>query len=192
MPKGILHFKVAESLSKNYRHFFYEHSYFALKKAQAEIIPIKFWRLQITATALFGTFAESMNKENTVTLKITRRKICNKNPDHRLCRLCGKESRWFSKIFSKPGKSKCLQHHIFLTTGINILETDNLSDIICQNCERFTESGVTFRNECFETQHTLSTSCSIKRVISPTEQQHSTNVQNNYIKSTKRSLKFME
>ena len=37
----ILHSKVAESLSKNCRHFFYEHSYFALKKAQAEIIQIK-------------------------------------------------------------------------------------------------------------------------------------------------------
>ena len=63
-----------------------------------------------------------MNKENTVTLKITPRKIYNKNPDQRLCRLCGKESRRFSKIFSKPGISKCLQHQIFLTTGINILE----------------------------------------------------------------------
>ena len=97
-----------------------------------------------------------MNKENTVTLKITPRKIYNINPDQRLCRLYGKESRRFSKIFSKPGKSKCLQHQIFLTTGINVLETDNLSDNICRNCERFTESVVTFRNECFKIQHTLS------------------------------------
>ena len=83
MSNGILHFKVAESLSKDYHHFFYEHSYFALKKAKAEIIQI---RLQITATTLFRTFAESMNKENTVTLKITPRKIYNKNPDQQLCR----------------------------------------------------------------------------------------------------------
>ena len=67
-----------------------------------------------------------MNKENTVTLKITPRKIY-RNPDQRLCRLCEKESRRFSKIFSKPGKSKCLQNRIFFTTGINILATDNLS-----------------------------------------------------------------
>ena len=95
-----------------------------------------------------------MNKENTVTLKITPRNIYSKNPDQRLCRLCGKVSKRFSKIFSKPGKSKCLQHQIFLTTGINILETDNVSDTICRNCERFIESVVTFSNECFKTQHT--------------------------------------
>ena len=130
-----------------------------------------------------------MNKQNIVTLKITPRKIYNKNPDQRLC---GKESRTFSKVFSKPGKGKCLQHQIFLTTGINILETDNLSDIICRNCERFIESAVTFRNECFKTQHTLSTSCSIKRVISPIVKEHSTNVQNDCIKPIKKSLKFIE
>ena len=133
-----------------------------------------------------------MNNENTVTLKITPRKIYNKNHDQRLCRLCGKESRRFSKIFSKPGKSKCLQRQIFLTTGTNILETDNLSDIICRNRERFIESVVTFRNECLKIQHTLSTSCSIKRVIPPIEQEHSTNVQNDCIKPTRKSLKFME
>ena len=42
LSNGILHSKIAESLSKNYRHFFYEHSDFALKKAKAEIIQIKF------------------------------------------------------------------------------------------------------------------------------------------------------
>ena len=110
-------------------------------------------KMQISVTTLFRTFPGSMNKENTVTLKITPRKIYNKNPDQRLCRLCGKEFRRFSKIFSKPGKSKCLQHQVFLTTGINILETDNLSGI---------------------------------------EQEHSTNVQNDCIKPTKKSLKFME
>ena len=73
-----------------------------------------------------------------------------------------------------------------------MLETDNLYDIICRNCERFIESALTLRNECFKTQHTLSTSYSIKRVISPTEQEHSTNVQNDCIKPTKKSLKFME
>ena len=133
-----------------------------------------------------------MNKENTVTLKITPRNIYSKNPDQRLCRLCGKVSKRFSKIFSKPGKSKCLQHQIFLTTGINILETDNVSDTICRNCERFIESVVTFSNECFKTQHTLSTSCSIKHIISPTEQEHSANDHNDCIKPTKKSLKFME
>ena len=147
---------------------------------------------QISATTLFRTFAGSMNKKNTVTLKITQRKIYNKNPDQRLCRLCGKESRKFSKIFSKPGKSKYLQHQIFLTIGINISETDNLSDIICRDCERFIESAVSFRNECFKTQHTLSKSCSIKCVISRIEQEHSTTVQNNCIKPTKKRLKFME
>ena len=89
-------------------------------------------KTQISATTLIRVFAGSMNKENTITLKITPRKIYNKNPDQRLRRLCGKESGRFSKIFSKPGKSKCLQHQIFLTTGINILETGNLSDIICR------------------------------------------------------------
>ena len=49
----------------------------------------------------------------------------------------GKESRRFSKIFSNLSKSKCLQHQIFLITGINILETANLSDTICRNYERF-------------------------------------------------------
>ena len=33
---------LAESLPKSCRHFFYEHSKFALKKAKAEIIQIKF------------------------------------------------------------------------------------------------------------------------------------------------------
>ena len=113
-----------------------------------------------------------MHKENTVTLKITPRKIYYKNPDERLCRLCGKECRRFSKIFSKWGKSKCLQHDILLTTGIKILETDNLSDIICRNCKKFIESVVTFRNEGFKIQHTLSTSCSIKHATSPIEQEH--------------------
>ena len=192
LSNGILHSKIAESLSKNYRHFFYEHSDFALKKAKAEIIQIKFWRLQISATSLFRTFAESMNKENIVTLKITPSKIYKKNPDQPLCRLCGKESGRFSNISSKPGKSKCLQHQIFLNTGINILETDNLLDIISRNCKRFIESAVTFRNESFKTQHTLSTLCSIKRVISLMEQEYSTNAQNDCIKPTQKSLKFME
>ena len=72
------------------------------------------------------------------------------------------------------------------------METDNLSDIICRNSKIFIESAVTFRNESFKTQHILSTSFSIKRAISPIVQEHSTNVQNDCIKPTKKSLKFIE
>ena len=32
-----------------------------------------------------------MNEENAVTLKITPRKIYNKNSDQRLCSLCGED-----------------------------------------------------------------------------------------------------
>ena len=130
-----------------------------------------------------------MNKENTSILKITPKKIYNKNPDQKICRLCGDEPSRCSKIFSKPGKNKNLHTKILQATGINILETDGLSDILCQTCERFVESASKFRYKCLQTQHKLSSVCSIKRIISPINRQPLQNIQNTvYKSSSKRSL----
>ena len=103
-----------------------------------------------------------MNKENSI-VKVTSRKIYNKNPDKKICTLCLKEPKR-CKIFSKPGKVKCLQNKILLLTSINILETYN-KDVICQNCERFIEAATKFRNKCLQKHYSVTASCSVKRVI---------------------------
>ena len=128
-----------------------------------------------------------MSKE--ITLKLTPRKIYIKS-DKKICTLCGKVTKRFCKIFSKPGKKKCLKEKILISTGIDILESDNLSDILCQNCERFIMSIMKFRNDCLKTQYSLSSSCSVKRVISP--EKDSLSMQNNYVKSSSKKLNFHE
>lgn len=133
-----------------------------------------------------------MNKENISTLKITPKKIYNKNPDQKICRLCGEEPSRCSKIFSKPGQNKKLHTKILQATGINILETDGLSDILCQTCERFLESASKFRSKCIQTQHKLSSVCSIKRVISPITREPLQNIKNTVYKSSSKKSLFVD
>ena len=52
------------------------------------------------------------------------------------CRLCGTEQKTskYAKLFGKVGESKKLTDKIKLISGVDIVETDGASDIICRNC----------------------------------------------------------
>ena len=109
-----------------------------------------------------------MDKENeSCKLKLTPKKVYNRQENKKICRLCVCEVTRFGRIFSKAGKAKHLSSKIAKITNINILETDDLSDILCQKCERFLDSVVKFQTECQFNQKKLLQACSIKRVTSP-------------------------
>ena len=112
-----------------------------------------------------------MDKENeSCKLKLTPKKVYNRQENKKICRLCVCEVTRFGRIFSKAGKAKHLFSKIVKITNIKILETDDLSDILCQKCERFLDSVVKFQTECQFNQKKLLQACSIKRVTSPPPQ----------------------
>lgn len=107
-----------------------------------------------------------MDKERSV-LELTPRKNYHKNTDTITCRLCVQEASRKYGIFSKSGVEKQLAANIFICTGITILKTNNMLDVICRNCERFVDAMMQFRKKCFDNQLQVPKGCSIKRVISP-------------------------
>ena len=83
-----------------------------------------------------------MDKERSV-LELTPRKNYNNNTDTiTICRLCVQEAKKKYGIFSKSGLEKQLAVNIHICTGITLLKTNNMSDVICRKCERFLDAMI--------------------------------------------------
>lgn len=96
----------------------------------------------------------------------TPTKFYEKSSSTNHCRLCIQSSKKFSKIFSYAGKSKQTADRIRRVTGIGIIESDSVSNILCQKCNRFIESVIKFQDDCTANQTKAIPGVRIKRIIS--------------------------
>ena len=64
------------------------------------------------------------------------------------------------------GKSKDLCNKIKVITRITIVETGTSTCIICRSCDGFRDTVIEFRKKCQESQHSILTTHSVKRVMS--------------------------